>query len=150
MRKHKLLHLVFPGFCPKSETEWLKFLQLKVDHDSRYPTQCPQCVRSKDYPNSRYPTQVPHSARKDGNSPESDGDKSNESGNFPRQADSVIGAERSATEMTWHGISQIMLKTLGAENSLTVLQSVSIPEGALSMDFFQQCVTSVLVDKQQR
>ncbi|XP_046573674.1 Hermansky-Pudlak syndrome 5 protein homolog [Haliotis rubra] len=52
--------------------------------------------------------------------------------------------------LTWEGISELMVKTIGPSVAIMVLQECHLPERALSPQFYQMCILESLVHRQQR
>ncbi|XP_067673976.1 uncharacterized protein [Haliotis asinina] len=52
--------------------------------------------------------------------------------------------------LTWEGISELMVKTIGPCVAIMMLQEYHLPERTLSPQFYQNCILESLVHRQQR
>ncbi|XP_071112964.1 uncharacterized protein [Haliotis cracherodii] len=55
-----------------------------------------------------------------------------------------------SNSLTWEGIGELMVKTIGPSAAVMVLQECHLPERALSPQFYQMCILESLVHRQQR
>lgn len=147
---------MYTGYCPATEEEWLKFLQLKEKQDACKRSQCLLCVTEclGESSGSSQPVKMDTTTS---NEPANSSMLPFDDGTIedPLTRASLIEGDSVETshwpdEITWEKLGHLLISDIGAEAGLKILTSVKVPESSLPYNFFQTCVSDVLLAKQQR
>jgi hypothetical protein len=52
--------------------------------------------------------------------------------------------------ITWNNLAILLVRNVGPEEGISLLEKQNLPEGVLSKEFYQVCLLSGMVQKQQR